>query len=237
MTADDHDQLVEHSTGLFGGAIEAWIPKTFVDSSNFRQVPDNQEVFVDLDTDQSIIVDLLQMEHEAEVPAVFHFWELADANSARDTSRILRVEQLRPGSDLPLMEPDTQITVVIGQQLVSKYRERTPESGNLVNVYVAVLRLPRVETDLVISYNHPVALGRLSSSRLALESAGSQPETAAVGGVSTTALGVLGQYDVRGMGTEEVMGALAELEGDIAIANFRRIVRSVAVKDWSLFAG
>lgn len=49
---------------LFGGAITTSIPSTFIDASTLREIPDNQEVFVDTDTDQSIIIELLQMESE-----------------------------------------------------------------------------------------------------------------------------------------------------------------------------
>jgi hypothetical protein len=33
---------------------------TQTDSSQFRQIPDNQEVFVDMDTQQSLIFELLE---------------------------------------------------------------------------------------------------------------------------------------------------------------------------------
>jgi hypothetical protein len=49
---------------LFGGAITTSFPSTFLDASTLREVPDNQEVFVDMDTDQSVIVELLQLESE-----------------------------------------------------------------------------------------------------------------------------------------------------------------------------
>lgn len=45
---------------LFGGAIVAPIPSSFMDASQFRQIPDNQEVFVDTKTQQSMIVELLE---------------------------------------------------------------------------------------------------------------------------------------------------------------------------------
>ncbi|KAI9363985.1 hypothetical protein DFJ73DRAFT_810511 [Zopfochytrium polystomum] len=228
---------------LFGGAIESWIPKSFVDSSTFREVPDNQEVWVDMETDQSMIIELLQLEEVTDVPASFHFWELADVNSARDYSRILRVEHLSPGTDVPHMGPGCGITLVIGQQLISKYRETDPTSRNLVNIYLAVIRLPQVSTDLVISYNHPVALGQLSSSRAALISAGSHPETAALGGVSMTSLVALSEQGFAGRpaswspsGDAEVLHVLAELERDVTLQNFRNVLRSIAIKDWGLFA-
>ena len=50
------------SRPLFGGAIKCLVPTTFVDASVFRQVPDNQEVFVDQGGDNSFIVELLEAE-------------------------------------------------------------------------------------------------------------------------------------------------------------------------------
>ena len=34
-------------------------------NSDIRSVPDNQEVFVDVNTDQSIIIEILQLVHQA----------------------------------------------------------------------------------------------------------------------------------------------------------------------------
>lgn len=44
---------------LFGGAILLAIPERFLDISDFRPVPDNQEVFADAIHDQSLIVEVL----------------------------------------------------------------------------------------------------------------------------------------------------------------------------------
>lgn len=254
---------------LFGGAIEAVIPPSFVDASAFRQIPDNQEVFVDVETDQSIIIELLQMTDEADIPARFHFNELVDANGAQECSRILRADELAAGSDLPFMDNDSQISMVIGQQLISKFREGEDESTtgistltssssassakNLVNIYLAVVRLPRVATDILVSYNHPIALGQASSSRGVLIANGARPEAAEMGGISTAAaaavLGSLPPSSTQplssiGMGgsatsiamREEVLHALAEIQGDVALENFKRSVSSLVIKDWNLFS-
>ncbi|MEE6520759.1 hypothetical protein FKM82_018698 [Ascaphus truei] len=45
---------------LFGGALSAILPPSFRDVSALREVPDNQEVFAHVSTDQSIIVELLE---------------------------------------------------------------------------------------------------------------------------------------------------------------------------------
>ena len=45
---------------LFGGALSIKIPNDFNDVSGFRQVPDHQEVFVSRDSDDTLIVEILE---------------------------------------------------------------------------------------------------------------------------------------------------------------------------------
>jgi hypothetical protein len=57
-----------------------------VDVSQFRHIPDTQEVFADVDTDQSFIVELLDLE-EGEPDAsgaTFHFNSIAHDNGECD---------------------------------------------------------------------------------------------------------------------------------------------------------
>ena len=56
MTADDPSKKVP----LFGGAISAQLPARYVDVSDFRPVPDNQEVWTDADKDESVIVEIVE---------------------------------------------------------------------------------------------------------------------------------------------------------------------------------
>lgn len=46
---------------LFGGALSIELPSRFVDLSQFRQIPDHQEVFADGNTDQSIIIEINEL--------------------------------------------------------------------------------------------------------------------------------------------------------------------------------
>ncbi|KGY15175.1 hypothetical protein PABG_11959 [Paracoccidioides brasiliensis Pb03] len=45
---------------LFGGAIAIDLPEDFLDVSDIRQVPDNQEVFMSQDTQTSIIIEIVE---------------------------------------------------------------------------------------------------------------------------------------------------------------------------------
>jgi hypothetical protein len=70
------------ATCRFGGAITLELPTRFVDVSQFRHIPDTQEVFADVDTDQSFIVELLDLEDgEPDASgATFHFNPIAHDN-------------------------------------------------------------------------------------------------------------------------------------------------------------
>lgn len=70
---------------MFGGAIEVSLPTGFLDVSDFRQVPDNQEVFtVDGATDVSLVFEIVEL--QTEVPnseAGRYFWkDLVQSNEA-----------------------------------------------------------------------------------------------------------------------------------------------------------
>ena len=53
-------------------------------SSNFRPVPDHQEVFVEQETDRSVIFEILEMVNAEnnEKAALFHWNELVQCNEA-----------------------------------------------------------------------------------------------------------------------------------------------------------
>lgn len=48
---------------LFGGAVAIGVPDRLVDVSDFRPVPDNQEVLADGATDQSLIIEIMVTNH------------------------------------------------------------------------------------------------------------------------------------------------------------------------------
>lgn len=49
---------------LYDGALSIKVLKDFKDVSTFRQVPDHQEVFVSNDSDDSLIIELLETPSE-----------------------------------------------------------------------------------------------------------------------------------------------------------------------------
>ncbi|CAO0795238.1 unnamed protein product [Mucor circinelloides] len=147
---------------LFGGAIMVPVLGSFVDASQFRQIPDNQEVFVDMNTQQSLIFELLeQVEATNEQVAKYHFQQLADDNEAAE-STVTLVDNLKPQDVSPLLPQDaTEIYVLQGSQKIAKFNESN--AFNTVEIILVVVRLTKVETDFVISVNAPVKLASTSS--------------------------------------------------------------------------
>ena len=71
---------------LFGGAFQISLPKQFVDLSNFRLVPDHQEVWSDGHRDQSIIVELVELveDQKDEEAAKYHFNDIAQTSNSME---------------------------------------------------------------------------------------------------------------------------------------------------------
>ena len=87
---------------LFGGAIEAQIPSRFIDVSDFRPVPDHQEVFSDEAADQSIIIEIVELSQTAEeCPGRFYLKDLAAVNGAIEWAETSECEELGVSDSVP----------------------------------------------------------------------------------------------------------------------------------------
>ena len=56
---------------LYGGAMSIELPETFRNAAEFRQIPDHQEVFVDHETENSIIIEILERSKESDISQYF----------------------------------------------------------------------------------------------------------------------------------------------------------------------
>ncbi|XP_077170148.1 ran guanine nucleotide release factor isoform X2 [Paroedura picta] len=137
---------------LFGGAFSAFLPPGSLDVSELRQVPDNQEVFVHPNTDQSVIIELL--EYQAGVPdeaAVrYHFEDVVDASGGPE---VLTQESLSP--HLLALEGCSSAWNLTACQLVAKFDE---DAKNEVRLHLALLRLPQYGTDVLLTFNDPTCI-------------------------------------------------------------------------------
>jgi hypothetical protein len=220
------------SRTLFGGALSCAVPPSFVDVSDFRQVPDNQEVFADASqSDSSLVVEILEQPVVADpstdpsstsVPVAvadaaavaYYLADLAEANDAADGA-VFRGARRLTAEEMPQLAASSPAAagcsawVGAGDQAVSKVREGD-HARNAVRVYAAVLRLPEINTDLLITMNVPLVISASSSS-------------AASGGV--------GLHQLGGQGGEGGGGDPCAA----ATALFLSILKSLRIEDWGLF--
>ncbi|KAL5015095.1 hypothetical protein ScPMuIL_009365 [Solemya velum] len=150
---------------LFGSAISANLPSSILDSSEIRQIPDNQEVFTHQQSDQSIIFEILEYVDKSEQEALqVHFDALASSNGAAEgDSRIIHWEEI--SRDKLSMAECEHTLYMVGEQKVAKYNET---AKNVIEIHLGLFRLPSFETDILVSFNNPVNIDPGSSSYKAL---------------------------------------------------------------------
>lgn len=143
---------------LFGGAMFMAIPARFTDISQVRQVPDNQEVFADPSTDQSFIIEILEIPPAAgdADAARFHFDVIASEGGSVATEVETETQQQAAMGGL------VQRTVMWGLQQVGKHRDRADRANN-VRVHVACFRAHNVSADIVVSFNNPTFISQESA--------------------------------------------------------------------------
>ncbi|KAK2991384.1 hypothetical protein RJ640_007848 [Escallonia rubra] len=160
------DQFVERA--LFGGAIASAFPLRFQDISNVREVPDNQEGFVDPTHDESLIFELLELK-AGVADNGSATWFLQDLAREQDAEGNVVIEQsgVFQAEGLRFRNMPAVVTTAVGQMAISKGRQGR-EAQNLVRVYLANIRLKEVETDVVIVANEPIYTNPLSESASAV---------------------------------------------------------------------
>ncbi|OSD02864.1 Mog1p/PsbP-like protein [Trametes coccinea BRFM310] len=135
---------------LFGGAITATLPTTLLDASDFRQIPDTQEVYLSPTSGISIIVEVLQSVSASDLreAASQHFDALAHDNDAK--SQVVN-ETVDMPNDSNGSTPNP--VVLYGTQTVQKFNSA---SADEVRILLALYRVPEKNVDLVMTMNVPM---------------------------------------------------------------------------------
>ncbi|KAG2445043.1 hypothetical protein HYH02_008911 [Chlamydomonas schloesseri] len=151
MTISGASQCTE-TRELWGGAVEAQLPARMLDVSDMRPVPDHQEVWADTRTDQAIIFEIV--EHDTSVPdgeAGRHMFEDAAVGNEAVASAIDSVASLG-AQEVPGVPEASYRCLVRGRQTVRRGQQAADTC-----VLLAVLRLPHVGSDLLITLSTPSA--------------------------------------------------------------------------------
>eukprot|EP01031_Cornospumella_fuschlensis_P027035 gene27035-32668_t len=202
--------MAAHLQPLYGGAMQTILSPEFRDVSGVREVPDHQEVFIDTKTDASIIVELLDMESDKsdDQALLYHFQELAKANEASETIT-LNTFDLSEQADLFTHLASYPRLLLAGKQVVQKHRS-IHASHDVVYIFLVLVRLRNVQTDLLISLNMPW------KGEEAQELSGQRAAEAS-------------------MVSELLAGSGREVEGHRVIGVFRQVLQALQVLDWGLF--
>ncbi|GAA5929497.1 hypothetical protein JCM3775_002357 [Rhodotorula graminis] len=156
---------------LYGGAITASIPASFLDASDLRQVPDTQEVFLAPDSDLSLIVEVLELvkdegsADDLEAAARFLFSSLAHDNTALSSSiSSVSLPSAAPRPSGPGQPVVLGPTVLAGTQTVSKFN-RPDSEADTVLIQQALWRIPARNADVTLCVNWPVRMGETGEER------------------------------------------------------------------------
>ncbi|KPI85641.1 putative Ran-binding protein [Leptomonas seymouri] len=166
---------------LFGGAMRIRLPTSMVDVSDFRQVPDNQEVYADSTTGASFIIELLSRQRSVanEDAGAFFFHDLANDNgcSLDDIQGCVTTEL--PPSAYPRLSAVSSSSsgaqrcdfacLTTGMQCISKYTNEEAKKND-VFVGLVVLRFtPPVSTEVLVSLSCPACVHPESSEARVVE--------------------------------------------------------------------
>lgn len=154
---------------LFGGAVSCDFPTRWIDVSDFRPVPDNQEVWTDADRDESVIFEVLERVEvgpsDADGAAVWFFDDLATINDASVASGLSAVETTRhlTAHELPSINGVFACaSLCVGTSQISKGNDGV-DKRNAVRVAMANVRLPEFGTDLLVTLNRAITIAKGSS--------------------------------------------------------------------------
>lgn len=139
---------------LFGGAIQAELPKTASDLSRVVPVPDNQEVFTETICDASMILELLESVSSEDQTAINTIFEdLASANEA-NTPELNSIDSVVPltQEEVPNISSEHTKFLLRGKQFIQPQRGAQREQ---VVILLGLVRLAGVSTDLVFTINLP----------------------------------------------------------------------------------
>jgi hypothetical protein len=147
---------------FYGGAITTAFTAKYIDVSNFRVVPDHQEVWTEdaQTTPLALICEINEYKSGLSDDACgqFFFDDLATLNGATSPDRrTLSSSTVRTaGSGIaPRLPPETPVVVVKGSQIVDRRSDGRVQKE--VTMWLGAIRLPQYTSDILITLTLPHA--------------------------------------------------------------------------------
>ena len=160
---------------FFGGAIVTKFPTKFIDVSDFRLVPDHQEVWTE-NAEVSPLAFICEiLEYKKDIKDVdsakFFFDDLASLNNIdnKKMNEIINTNLIKQGIynkaikddddnnnsiSLPHLPIGTTVNILKGRSAIDKRKDGTVKSECIT--WLANIRLPQVSTDILITLTLPV---------------------------------------------------------------------------------
>ncbi|GME73264.1 hypothetical protein B5S28_g3384 [[Candida] boidinii] len=149
---------------LYGGGMTVELPEGVIDASEFREVPDTQEVYVTASNntedynspnkEDSIITDLLEKVDSVsnDESILFHLNEIAKLNGDEEGKnwKLLFESKVQPKN---FTTDPSYLSIAV--QPAKKWG-RDKDSTTLVLI-ICLIRIERVQTDFLITYNIPIS--------------------------------------------------------------------------------
>lgn len=133
-------------TKLYGGAIKCDLPEVAVDVSDFREVPDTQEVFIlerPNGLDRSLIIDLLEMVKANSLPEIISI-HLED------------ILEEPPKYIAPLVSSKTSHDFDAHYFLIKPMSNKQETTEVKLFMLLCLVRLDKVDTDVIFTFNVPL---------------------------------------------------------------------------------
>lgn len=125
------------------------LPSSFVDVSDMRPVPDHQEVFCDTSSSQSLVFEIVEMGPSSGVIAAYYLRDWMEQNEATTS------ETHAPGSSHQTVDSSLLTESLSPHCAVYLTSSKVMVGETKVLIHLAVLRLARVASDLIITLNIP----------------------------------------------------------------------------------
>ena len=147
------------SVPLFGGAARCDVPSNWIDASTLRDVPSNQEVFVNESGDTSVIIEILEyQENVADSEAGKSFFsDIAEADAAINS----QIESVPRLGEKEFLGTRAVTCSVHGTQVKGKTGPSAIPSA--VAVYMTVIRALSFDADILITTHAPVGISTIAS--------------------------------------------------------------------------
>ncbi|KAG7293851.1 hypothetical protein NEMBOFW57_003911 [Staphylotrichum longicolle] len=143
-------------TSLFGGALVCDLPDNFADVSTIREVPDNQEVYLDKDGFTSIIFDITQrvdapgegLERDGRALTI-HLEDLVGDDA--DTVKVWNTTE----TQFTHLDESIPAYTLIATQTPQGGEESRRTAPDFTALILTLVRLEKEKTDILITINVP----------------------------------------------------------------------------------